>query len=298
MATPINTHVSLLLDQRGDSYTLPTELIRKRGALAALDRAMQSEVVSASSSLGGTRSAEDEIRLTIRDGLIQAAMDAKEPIPLDMEPLVRYREQVAVARDRYGIIELAAKSLAVSLENEVRHRADEIITEHLGPAIVECMDQARRLVEGLGEREPSRSGLYDAPQEARDAFDALTQLAERYGRVRAAYRHLRTLLTGQLERDWRRVLLSEFRQESLALAWPEWNDVRHNPLLNTTVYPTLPWPDDPAGRLVWIARSGVETWVPTPEQLADALAEVDKRISETVSEVADKPGQLQKTDVG
>jgi hypothetical protein len=277
MAVPMNPHVSSLLSQRDDNYTLPTELIRKRAALAALDRAMRSESVSGPASLGfGTRTEEDEIRQAISGGLIEAAlsgavaaaMDAEQATPLDLEPLLRYRERVALAADRYSIVQSAARSLAAGLEAGVRGQADEIITEHLAPAIAECMDQARPLVEALGEREPSRSGLYDAPQQARDAFDALTLLAERYGRVRAAYRHVRSLLTGNLEQDWRRTLLSEFRQQSLALAWPQWNDIRHDSSNAATVYPTLPWPEDPVGRLAWIVRSGVDVWVPTPAELA------------------------------
>jgi hypothetical protein len=280
MVIPINAQVSLILGQRGDAYTLPEELLRMRAAVSALDRALLAarEQFPAGNELEIANAAAEGLVDAALSGGLGKALDAGEPVPLDMGPLIRYREQLGLAEDRHKVIDSATRSLVVSLQNAVRSGRDEIIAEHLAPAIAECMDQGRRAVKGIGDREPSRAGLYDAPKLERDAFAGLEAIGQRYVNVRRAYRNLLTFTSGTLERRRRQVLLGEFTLESLAVVWPDWDRVTHDPTTGgSAVLPAAPWPDDPTGRLAWIVRSGIEPWVPTPAELAEAVRELDER---------------------
>jgi hypothetical protein len=283
---PFNVHAAKVL--RAEGHTLPQELVRMRDGLAALDAAARAERFPVDT--------ESQIRDAIRRQLMDAALDGSlaakvkggQPVPLNLSALIRHRESLALAEERRGIIDSAASSLVSQTQGMLRDRHHRIISEHLAPALGETMAEARQLVKALGGREPTKAALFDAPAAVRDAFANLGTVAERYVAVRGAFQALSTFVNGA-QRDRRRLLLGEFTPQSLALAWPEWNDIRRN-FDGSTVVPTPPWPDDPVGRLAWIVRSGVEVWVPTPQQLDEAIAELDERTSETVSEVAGRGG--------
>lgn len=101
-----------------------------------------------------------------------------------------------------------------------------------------------------------------------DAWQTLTELSATYENIRDAQQKIMTLFFSEhLARYGSKTspdpLASELHAQNLDAVWaPNWRDRTDTP-----------WPADPVEKLLWLARSNAQPWVPTPGQLKRATRE-------------------------
>jgi hypothetical protein len=253
----VNHNLEEVLARRG--HKLPPEFAELERALAALRHARQAQAAAATDPSDIRRELVDRLVDSARSGALDAAVDAGQDV-VDLAPLAQHRELVAFGEERRKVIDSAIERVTHQIEQTARLNYGRILGE-LGLAIAETVEQATPLVAG---------GRSDGK---------LAELAERYRSVRHAFWAMDTLVRGSLERDRNARLLGEFTIAGLDRAWPGWDEIRTEIGLggSNAAWPPDPWPADPIGRFTWIVRSNIELWMPTREQLKEALKEVADR---------------------
>ena len=166
--------------------------------------------------------------------------------------------------------------------------ADEVITQHLRPAMQEVLDAARAEAPRLeGVDFSYLHSLIGSPGERQKAFRRFEVLAHRYGKVREAQRHLMQL--GEVRLDqFISVEIKNLRELYRGNGTDYW--------LGRHTSGWAPWPatGGSLSRLLWLAtgaggRSSVAPvpWMPTAEELLDA----DRRLIEEGKLLNPRTGQ-------
>jgi len=155
---------------------------------------------------------------------------------------------------------LAAEELAEDLDLVVADRQEQIIVDHLRPALAETM----QTVEAAAKAAPPEvllagdTLLLSAKEPVRKAALALDGAAIRYHAIRTGFGVLRQL-GDRPERD-----AADYFSEiqNLNELWPGHRSKvpEHRP----------PWPTDPRGRMLWLHTAGATPWLPLASE-QDAL---------------------------
>jgi len=239
---------SLFTGHAGGAYTLPD---------AVLERETRAHRIAEQTRAGGMAPTLGDTRARFRADLV-AAIDAGAELP---DPIVlRQAAEQDAARDelrRLLVDEL--ESAQTHVVATIQSRGEEIIVEHLRPALEELLEAAATAGEKLGRHLPTAEAILSAPEPVRKAFQTLGTLAARYHALRTA-QGIVVELTAAARFDTRN-LFREFR--NLPDVWPQYANPRAE----------KPWPTTDRGRLLWIVTSGIEAWMPTPEEQDEAFAD-------------------------
>jgi hypothetical protein len=179
-------------------------------------------------------------------------------------------EQDRRTRDLYGnALSQATEGLENQLEDAIVGTADDIVTEHLRPALDEVMTEAVELVRILAPYGMAHEGLLQAPEEARQARVRFDFVVGRYRVLRDAQVELGAL-RDQPQREGGRYF-----------------EVRNRDTVAAGYRPgVVPWPtDDTLAKLVWFITNGAEVWMPTPAEREAAAVAADEA-AKAASEVA------------
>jgi len=182
--------------------------------------------------------------------------------PVDLLALAGEAAEAQLGRQRY---EQAQLILALAIEQageRAQHLAsdivEQVITQHLRPALEQVHAQAREAGAALGDYSLDAHTLLAAPAKVRAAYLKLPELVARSAAIWKARRLINTLGYHVAQYDVMG-LYAEF-ERPLALS-PQWK-----PPMRT---PPIPAPADPGERLLWVA--GPEgaigrPWLPTVAQ--------------------------------
>jgi hypothetical protein len=142
----------------------------------------------------------------------------------------------------------------------VRDLAVTVVREHLAPAVEQTMAGVVA-AEKLLPADLSAEKLLREPEETRQAWFALADLAARYDGIRAAAAAVRRA--------------DEQPQYDTTGRFAELRNA-HELLAGYNLAPgsPRPWPTDTAGRLLWYVRRGGQVWLPTVEQMDARFHEV------------------------
>lgn len=224
-------------------YTLPTRVV---DALAAVDRLLaEQERVAAQAHQNAPAVLLAQVKDAARTGKKFPAADR-----------VVVAEQERQARELYRTaLSHAVDDLENAAEGAFTGCADELITDHLRPALAEVMAEVADVAEKLRPYGLEHHRLLDAPDDARKARGRLDALTERYRAIRAAQSAIGSLLAP---------LTPEASRTS---------EVRNVAELTAGYNPgKVPWPtEDLAAKLVWFVTNGADVWVATHAE-RDALA--------------------------
>lgn len=257
-ARNLRRHRALLDGADAGLYTLPPEVLDQRTAVMRLGDAL------ASSDGPDPATAETDYLAE----LITAAKASKKALP-DCAPVLD-AEHAAAKATRRGLLLARAVELAdAELGGLVADSGDRIIREHLAPVVAEVVTGIATVAPALPD-DPTAEILLRAPEEARQAWFTLADLAHRYDAVRRAAAGVRR--AEQPEWDTRGDF-SELRN---------FNDVTAG--YNIQLGGPRPWPTDTALRLLWYVRNGAEVWLPTITEQDTRYREVHREAIDQVAE--------------
>ncbi len=139
--------------------------------------------------------------------------------------------------------------------------AEEILTQHLRPALEEVLAVVRKHAPAAGNIPwDDFDKAMEAPEPEREAYLAVRAAQKRYSALRGAQEVCYWLTVGENEGTQR---LSEIR--NLHEVWPSYAFRQPSNI--------PPWPTNPMARLVWLVTSGAKPWMPTYEEIeAEYLA--------------------------
>ncbi len=205
----------------------------------------------------------DEIATEVLDALARGAEPGS-----DVEQRLEDAERDRRLADLRSEVATAAQRRAVDrADTVVAGLADEIVHEHLAPALAETIEAAKKLV-GIvskfgGDVDDSGHVVRHGDAKLIAAVRELDGLVTRYNAIRRARQHLLAVL-GQPAFD-SDGSFAEFQRavEAYGAAW----NVRHQTRERE-------WPAGPRARLLWIAEHAerVKPWVPTPAEQDAELA--------------------------
>lgn len=225
------------------AYTLPDDLLalerRARGAVDAL------AAPDNGPTLNRTRGEYHQALVSA----IDAGAELPDPIVL-AEAEARDR---ALAERRRLLVDLAEAAQS-SVVAGVQAQADELIVDHLRPALDEALEGAGAVADKLGATLPTTDELLNGTDANRKAYKTLRALAGRYRALRSA-QSLVVAVSGK-PKDDTGGLFVELR--NLPDVWPGRRAIAVNPAAAAP-----PWPDDELGRLLWLVTSDAEPWMPT-----------------------------------
>lgn len=225
-------------------YTLPSELLELR---AAVDHLAALPVPSAAE--------EGALRQTLVESTMAAARRGEDPP--DVAAVLEARRDRELAELRRGVVLDAGDRLAGELNTATADRADEIIAEHLRPALERVMADARKQAAAFAPHGQTREALFTAPAKARQSYLEFTEAAGKYTVIRAARQVLERL--GARPQHDELGLFSEVR--NAAQLWPE--QFREG---RASAAAPPPWHGDSVTRLAWFVSHDADVWMPTPAQ--------------------------------
>jgi hypothetical protein len=229
-------------------FSLPDVIVRQQRRVPALTEALRDRH---GRQLPGARGA---LASDILD-----AIDADKALP-DAATLIEAAVADQAAAEMRTVLSDLLQEAQDDLVTLVMHAADEIIVDHLRPALVETLDQAAQAADKIGNWPIVSEAALTAPQETREAIIGLGGLAGRYRAVRNAQRCLRIVTPGpRFDTD---DVFVELR--NLPDVWPNYSSWSSK---------TAPWPSDPRQRLLWLVTSDAEPWMPTPREQDRRLLE-------------------------
>lgn len=160
--------------------------------------------------------------------------------------------------------------------------AGPAMLRHLHDRLTDTLEQVRSLKNLSGVHTAADAIVKDHNDHsgAVEAWQALTALSAVYENIRDAQRRIMVLffsheLAIHSNTQSRDPLASDLHAQNLDAVWaPNWRDRTDTP-----------WPTDPVERVLWLARSNAQPWVPTPGQLKRVNQE---RIDEARARAATK----------
>ena len=181
---------------------------------------------------------------------IVAAAQAGKPLPSGAN--YGKAEQADHAADvRSKVLAEVLEDQGSALVTRFSVSALTIVVEHLRPALAEVVDAARGPAEAVAPFGTDAENYLRAPEDVRGALLDLRAMAERYAAIRSARSVFRPDLKVEYDSDGS---FGEFR--SLHIVAPSYRQPNA----------PLPWPTDRVARLAWAVTSGVEPWMPTPDE--------------------------------
>lgn len=226
-------------------YTLPERLVNLRDALTRL--AAMPQLV------------EPPHPDTVWPELVrQAAAEfaAGKPVLDPSKRMASARAAVVAYQEQGQIRAEVERTLTEALDGSIRGAADEVIRDHLQPALIPVRDA----MEEAAKRLPLNANTADvlaADEKAREAWLRLDKAATQYDALRTAW----SLYGQQTEHDQ----FGEFAEfANLRDLWPTFGRQQ----LQESV---VPWPtSSTTARLLWLAHHGARLILPTPAE-RDAL---------------------------
>lgn len=230
-----------------DAFTLPADVVaartraeRTKAELAKPDRAPRAPAV----------------RAEIRDAVLDA-IDRGDELP-DPTPIVEADVYDRAVGELQAMLNEIAERAEDSVVARVQRNGEVIIVEHLRPAVADVMEQVIACAAALaGYDIADPEAIMTAPIKVRDAYRELRGLADRYRHIRMAQ-----AIVGDVAGGARVDVQGTF------------SELRNLP----DVHPNYarpgapkPWPDDERGRLLWLATSDAQVWMPTPYEQDEAL---------------------------
>jgi hypothetical protein len=182
--------------------------------------------------------------------------------PVDLLALAGEAAEAQLDRQRYEQAQLI-RSLAIEQAGEAaQHLAsdivEQVITQHLRPALEQVHAQAREAGAALGDYSLDAHTLLAAPAKVRAAYLKLPELVARQSAIWKARRLINTLGYREVKHDGAH-LYGEF-ERPLALS-PHWKPPAR--------IPPIPAPEDPTARLLWVVSeqaAPARPWLPTVAQ--------------------------------
>ncbi len=170
---------------------------------------------------------------------------------------------------RQEVAAVASSRAVDRADNVLMGLADEVIHEHLGPALEQVLEAAKKIVPtavkfGISDVDDSAHLIAHGDAKLLSAIRELDGLVTRYSAIRKARQHLLAVLGApSFDAD---NAFSEFRNAPSAYgaAWDRRYQTQERE-----------WPAGPRARLLWVAANAerVEPWVPSPSEQDAALAE-------------------------
>ncbi len=233
----------------GDVIRLPEEIVAAAEALTSL-QGWRDQLQAPPETADLTREHAE--------ALLQAATDKKKK-PATEDAILQHHQARTVYETQVAALDEALDSGARALMATVQQRLQAILTDYLRPVLVSTVAAVQKAAAELEGFEPDPLLLLSAPDNQRKAYGKLQTLASTYARVHEARR-----VVGNLG------LQPEFDSAAHFSEFKNGRDIWPSRGMGTESRP--PWPlDDPVGRLLWIARSEAEVWLPTPQE-QDAVA--------------------------
>jgi len=238
---------------------------------------MPAEILAARATLQAMKAAETETGATweaVRPGDVEQRL-AEEMLDAGVSPkagaLAAVVKSIDDAERKQRAAEMAVRVARLAVEmaelrfvSAVDEHRDELIVDHLRPALRETLEEVRglaELLEGSNLRDPLPL-LGDAKRGA--AYQALVAAMTRQSAIRDGQRHC---AGGNLPDPWE---LAVYRNAPAAFARAglNWKTRRQ--------FGKAPWPEHPLERLRWEATDpDAEPWIPLRaefEQLAEEVA--------------------------
>lgn len=169
----------------------------------------------------------------------------------------------------------SARSVATEhLNLLVKQRRDQIITDHLAPAVAAAVDEARTLIAKFRPHGTTDAALLMAPKPARDAWVAFADVTRKYGALQGARASLLWANEGDLLDGHN--LFSEVKNTEVI--WPGYVRL----VGSWQQRESAPWSDeDPAQRLIKLLEPEAVVWCPT-------IAEQNQRWLEVYGEAIER----------
>lgn len=246
-AKNLRRHRALLDGADAGLYTLPAELIDQRTAIMRLG----DELATTS---GPDPAAAEGDHLA---ALIAAAKTGRKTLP-DCAPVLDAEAAAGRAQRRVLLLSRAIELADAELGGIVTDTGDDIIRQHLAPAVADVMT-AVTAASGALPAEVTADAVLRADDAARRAWLELADHAARYDAVRRAATSVRRI--EQPEWDTR----GDFSELH------NFNEVTAG--YTVQIGGPRPWPTDTGQRLLWYVRNGGRVWLPT-------IAEQDARYRE------------------
>jgi hypothetical protein len=159
------------------------------------------------------------------------------------------------------VAESAARNAWHRLGMLLQDERDELIRTGLRPALDAILADVRKLAPDLAGVNLAEPGALLGDAKRGTAYMTLQAADVRYGALREAHRHL---MGGRLDGDelgW--IRNAEALWRAIGSGW-----------VGRRQATAKPWPDHPLARLLWLATSEAEPWIPTPDELDEAIADV------------------------
>lgn len=235
------------------AYTLPSDVLRARQAAHAIE-----------GWLAATRDdpqAQNRERAAAVRSILEAAIAGKEPGPVE-KALRTAADQAAFRAERAGLLADALELADLRLVSTIVDHADEILAEHLRPALETALAEVRGVLE-VSDEIPwtDARALARASDAVRLAYETVRAAVDRLTALRAAQGLLQRL-TGEPAAEAFRVFGSIKNLHDL---WPQ----------HGQGYPVVsaPWPTEPGQALVWQLRHGADIWMPTAIEVVERYME-------------------------
>ncbi len=230
-------------------YSVPQSLTDAQATESRLSKEL-SEAHAALDRLGTVEAAVAPLATNV----LEAARVGK-PLPDISAPLAKLEQALQAARLRVSVLR-AARELATR-ELLYGTPAEDIITDHLRPALAAVMEEVAALAPKLEGRDVEHAqGFLRAPETAREAYARLSDLAYQYGFIRDGQRAAGRLLDGPAIDKGHK--FAEFRDpEALGIPISTGN-AREVP---------QPIPEHRLRRLLWLATTARDqVWMPLPSE--------------------------------
>lgn len=235
-------------------FTMPERLVSARNGLEALRRQLR--------ELSGPISTTTNLRESHAAELVSIA--SGEAGALDGSALrTAVKSAQTLKEDRQLVTRAIGK---IDISDVIIGVADELVTDHLRPALAETLADVAPLLPALEGRALDTTGMAAAPKATREAYLAVLPLLSRHQAVRRAQKALRA---GYYRVASRR----EGHRHGPEDVYDYFLDTRAWPALRTPgVYIVSPagtidpGPMDPLARLLWLAKPESLAWLPTPAE--------------------------------
>lgn len=201
--------------------------------------------------------------------LVAALVAGEEPDPIAQAELLEERQrQRALAETATQVARIAAEQAADAMTHLAADLTERIITDHLRPALAKVWADAREVAANLnGYDITNHRALITAPTKVRNAYAKLPELVARDTAIRTARKKANSAGYREPQHDTQHAFATFAHPEALHPGWSA---------ESTAAMPAIPFPKDPAERLLWIVTPEVaaaEPWLPTvAEQDAAWLA--------------------------
>ncbi len=259
---------SLFRGEAARNYTLPAPLLDAYRAEQTLHAAHKEAQLRA----GEARTAVQEAAAKVRRDLQAAAEAGKVPTHF-YAPVGKAQAEVPVAQQEATYLEEAVNAAADAVLSAAYAFADELITDHLRPVLEKVLSTAKEHA-AVGATVPwtDPARAMESTDAMRESYLAIRDAALLYGAIRDAQRVAYSL---EGDPDNATTIFGELR--NLPDVWPSFQ-------MRGPGSPSAPWPTEPHLRLIWLATSEADPWMPTR---GEALAAWEARLSKA------RPGMVQ-----